>query len=169
MRGLYNNVQSCFNRYGLGALRWLYHWSLWHMASDLLLPSQPWSIWHMHVNNLTEVVTWKWNGQDSNPRPFESRVQHPNHCITRPRILKCSTNLLFTYLFLYFTCLFRQCNSERVRFRDGDPVPYCVDGCHNYTHCGDVIVPADHLDVCLLPCMVKLVDIRLHHCHTQIV
>jgi len=32
-------------------------------------------------------------------------------------------------------------------FRNDDPVPYCVDGCSNYTHCGDVIVPANHLDV----------------------
>ena len=30
------------------------------------------------------VVTWKWNGRDSNPRPFESQVQRTNHYTTRP-------------------------------------------------------------------------------------
>jgi len=31
----------------------------------------------MCVNNLPKVVNWKWNGRDSNPRPFdfESQIQ----------------------------------------------------------------------------------------------
>ena len=73
------------------ASRWIDHWSLWRMASatpDLRLPSQPQSItapwpvpnytcwWqrNMCVNNLPKVVTWKWNGRESNPRPFVSRA-----------------------------------------------------------------------------------------------
>jgi len=31
---------------------------------------------HTCVNNLLKVVTWKRNGQDLNPRPFESQVQY---------------------------------------------------------------------------------------------
>ena len=56
--------------------------------SDLRLPSQqqgitaPWPVpdytawWqrHMCVNNLPKVVNWKWNGRESNPRPFVSRA-----------------------------------------------------------------------------------------------
>jgi len=47
-----------------------------------------------------------------------------------------------------FNCVIcRQCKSERVRYRNDDPVPYCVDGCKAATRCGDIVVPADHLDV----------------------
>ena len=55
---------------------------------DLRLSSQPqgitapWPVpnytasWlrHVCVNNLPKVVTWKWNGRESNPRPFVSRA-----------------------------------------------------------------------------------------------
>ena len=30
--------------------------------------------WGTCVNNLPKVVTWKWNGRESNPRPFVSRA-----------------------------------------------------------------------------------------------
>jgi len=84
------------------ARRRINHWSMWRMASatpDLRLPSQPHGIivhclpvpnytawWqrHMCVNNLPNVVTWKRNGWDSNPRPFESQVQRSNHYAIRP-------------------------------------------------------------------------------------
>ena len=45
---------------------------------------------------------------------------------------------------LYFT---RQCKSDKVRYQDGDPHPYCVDGCKQTTMCGDTLVPEEHLDV----------------------
>jgi len=71
------------------ARRWIKQWSLWRMASakpNLRLPSQPqgitapWpvpnytALWqrHMCVNNLPKVVTWKWNGRESNTRHFVS-------------------------------------------------------------------------------------------------
>jgi len=39
----------------------------------------------MCVNNLPKVVSWKWNGRESNPRPFVSRANTvPNHYTTRP-------------------------------------------------------------------------------------
>jgi len=83
------------------ARRWTNHWSLRRMASatpELRLPSQlqdittcwpvpnytAWWQRHMCVNNLPKVVTWKRNGRDSNPRPFESQVQRCNHYDTRP-------------------------------------------------------------------------------------
>ena len=87
------------------ARRWMKkHWSLWRKASatpDLRLPSQPqgitvpWPVpnntawWqrHMCVNNLPKVVTWKQNGRDSNPRPFELQVHSSNHCATGPHWL----------------------------------------------------------------------------------
>ena len=48
--------------------------------------------------------------------------------------------------------LLPQCVSDRVRYKDGDPHPYCVDGCSSETTCGETIVPSDHLDVsCLTP------------------
>ena len=73
------------------ARRRINHWSLWRMASatpDLRLPSQPQrvadrlpvpnytALWqrHMCVNNLPKVVSWKWNGRESNPRPFMLRA-----------------------------------------------------------------------------------------------
>ena len=85
------------------ARRWINHWSLWRMASatpDLRLPSQlqgitaPWPVpnytarWQRRVcvNNLPKVVTWKWNGWESNPRPFMSRANRTNEQdTTRPR------------------------------------------------------------------------------------
>jgi len=36
------------------------------------------------VCNLPKVVSWKWNGRGSNPRPLESQVHRSNHLITRP-------------------------------------------------------------------------------------
>ena len=48
--------------------------------------------------------------------------------------------------------LLPQCVSDRVRYKDGNPHPYCVDGCSSETTCGETIVPSDHLDVsCLTP------------------
>ncbi len=43
--------------------------------------------------------------------------------------------------------LLPQCVSDRVRYKDGDPHPYCVDGCAETTSCGETVVPPDHLDV----------------------
>jgi len=40
---------------------------------------------HMCVNNLPKVATRKRNGRNSNPRPFELRVQRSGRNATRPR------------------------------------------------------------------------------------
>jgi len=77
-----------FPAIGHWAHRWIYHWvyDARRTASakpDLQSPSQPQSItalwmvpiyaawWHGHmcVNNLPRVITWKWNGCESNPWP----------------------------------------------------------------------------------------------------
>ena len=72
---------------------------------DLRLPSQPqgitapwpvpnYTVWwqrNMCVNNLPKVVTYKRNGRESNPRPFESHVQHTSHYAIRPH---CTVALL---------------------------------------------------------------------------
>ncbi|KAI0207674.1 Leishmanolysin-like peptidase [Lamellibrachia satsuma] len=44
--------------------------------------------------------------------------------------------------------LLRSCLSDVIRFRDGDPYPYCVDNCSKITQCGPVIVPEQYLEVC---------------------
>ena len=51
------------------------------------------------VNNLPKVVTWKWNGQESNPRPFVSRantltITPPGHTHTSLPPVNCSTRLV---------------------------------------------------------------------------
>ena len=43
--------------------------------------------------------------------------------------------------------LLPQCVSDRVRYKDGDSHPYCVDGCAPETTCGETVVPSNHLDV----------------------
>ncbi|KAK2165783.1 hypothetical protein LSH36_45g05007 [Paralvinella palmiformis] len=44
--------------------------------------------------------------------------------------------------------LLRQCSTDRVRYQDGDPYPYCVDGCKIETKCGESVVPENHLEAC---------------------
>ena len=81
--------------------------------SDLRLPSQlqgitaPWPVpnytawWqrHMCVNNLPEVLTWKWNGHESNPRPFVSwhstlTITPPHHPLNSTGVaVKCADNI----------------------------------------------------------------------------
>ena len=40
----------------------------------------------------------------------------------------------------------RQCHTYEVRFKDGDPYPYCVRGCELHTKCGETRVPEKHLE-----------------------
>jgi len=90
--------------------------------------------------------------------------------VFRPKRISCvPTHVVMTSSLL---CC-RQCNSERVRYRDNDLLPYCVDGCSNNTHCGDVIVPDDHLDVCYILSLLILQtvtckQVQFHLCSSPI-
>ncbi|KAK2179003.1 hypothetical protein NP493_519g04015 [Ridgeia piscesae] len=44
--------------------------------------------------------------------------------------------------------LLRSCQSDYIRFKDGDPYPYCVRNCSEVTKCGPVIVPERYLEAC---------------------
>ncbi|XP_040565883.1 leishmanolysin-like peptidase [Lepeophtheirus salmonis] len=44
----------------------------------------------------------------------------------------------------------RKCEHNQVFFKSGDPRPYCKNKCEAATMCGEVQVPEDHLEVCLV-------------------
>ncbi|CAH1774924.1 unnamed protein product, partial [Owenia fusiformis] len=44
--------------------------------------------------------------------------------------------------------LLRQCLTKKIMYKDGDPFPYCWDGCKAVTKCGEVVVPPEHLEAC---------------------
>ena len=51
--------------------------------------------------------------------------------------------------------LLRQCKTEYISFKSGDPHHYCVNGCSNVTMCGEVVVPDKHLMVSEIEGRVK--------------
>ena len=85
-------------------------WTLFSMQIFLLLHGcesvKVYTVWcQRHVcEQLAKVVTWKWNGRESNPQPLELQVQHPNHYTNRPHFIVTSAGTEYnqSYLGLVF-------------------------------------------------------------------
>ena len=59
-----------------------------------------------------------------------------------------SVMIIELFWFKFKFCVYcRQCETDQVRYKDGDPYPYCVDGCRQTTKCGETNVPSEHLEV----------------------